>query len=57
VPAIALTAYARAEDREAALAAGYQRYLTKPIEPSDLRAALAGVLEGKRHGGAGRGPS
>jgi signal transduction histidine kinase len=54
VPAIAVTAYARAEDRAAALAAGYQRYLTKPIEPSDLRAALAGVIEGKRRGGTGR---
>ena len=50
VPAIALTAYARAEDRAAALAAGYQRYLTKPIEPSDLRAALAGVVDAKRRG-------
>src|SRR5437667_409518 len=38
VPAIALTAYARAEDRATALGAGYQLYLTKPVEPTELRA-------------------
>src|SRR5262249_23169210 len=33
-PAVALTAYARAEDRLRALAAGYQIHVSKPIEPS-----------------------
>ena len=33
---VALTAYARLEDRDAALAAGYDRYLAKPIDPVDL---------------------
>ena len=36
VPAIALTAYAREEDRRRALAAGFQTYLAKPVEPDDL---------------------
>jgi signal transduction histidine kinase/ActR/RegA family two-component response regulator len=36
VPAIALTAYASASDREAALAAGYQAHMAKPFEPEDV---------------------
>ena len=36
IPAIALTAYAREEDRRRALAAGFQTYLAKPVEPDDL---------------------
>ena len=36
VPAIALTAYASASDREAALAAGYQAHVAKPFEPADV---------------------
>ena len=36
IPAIALTAMARTEDREAVLAAGYQMHLCKPIVPTDL---------------------
>ncbi|HUL60881.1 MAG TPA: ATP-binding protein [Anaeromyxobacteraceae bacterium] len=41
VPAAALTAYTHAEDRREALLAGYQLYLPKPIEPSELTAAIA----------------
>ena len=41
IPAIAITAYARDEDRERALSSGYQEYLSKPIEPSELIAILA----------------
>jgi PAS domain S-box-containing protein len=41
VPAAALTAYTQAEDRRQALLAGYQLYLPKPIEPSELTAAIA----------------
>jgi CheY-like chemotaxis protein len=47
VPAIALTAYARAEDRASALAAGYQLHLTKPIEPTELRAAIARLVQAR----------
>jgi len=41
VPAIALTAYVRSEDRERAVAAGYNRHLVKPIDPVDLASAVA----------------
>jgi signal transduction histidine kinase/ActR/RegA family two-component response regulator len=40
-PAIALTAYARDKDRQAALSAGYQVHLAKPVEPDDLVLAIA----------------
>ena len=50
VPAIALTAYARPEDRATALAAGYQVYLTKPVEPADLRAAVQGLVAPRARG-------
>ena len=36
IPALALTAYARDEDRRRALAAGFQTHVPKPIEPSRL---------------------
>ena len=41
LPAVALTAYARDEDRARAIAAGYNERLTKPIEPSQFVAVLA----------------
>jgi CheY-like chemotaxis protein/anti-sigma regulatory factor (Ser/Thr protein kinase) len=41
VPALALTAYARDSDREAALRAGFDRHMAKPIDPMDLLAAVA----------------
>jgi signal transduction histidine kinase/ActR/RegA family two-component response regulator len=43
IPAIALTAYARREDRLRALAVGYERYVPKPIEPGELLAAVASL--------------
>lgn len=43
VPTIALTAYARREDRARALAAGFDQYLAKPVEKSDLVEAICGV--------------
>ncbi|MDN5751658.1 MAG: ATP-binding protein [Nitrosospira sp.] len=39
-PAIAVTAFARAEDKISALNAGYQEYLTKPVEPRELIDAI-----------------
>jgi hypothetical protein len=41
VPAIALTAYARAEDRVRAIAAGFQMHVTKPVEPVELLTMVA----------------
>ena len=41
IPAIAITAYAKEEDKESALAAGYQRYLSKPVELEELIKAVA----------------
>ena len=43
-PAIALTAYAREEDRQRSLAAGFQLHLAKPIAPKELAEAVAGVV-------------
>src|SRR6185436_17292241 len=43
LPAVALTAYARVEDRTRALAAGFQRYVSKPLEPAELLAVLASL--------------
>jgi signal transduction histidine kinase/CheY-like chemotaxis protein len=41
VPAIALTAFARNEDRTRALTAGFNLHMTKPVEPSALVSAVA----------------
>ena len=41
VPAFALSALARDEDRDRALAAGFQRYLIKPVDPCELLRAVA----------------
>ncbi|HEY9231081.1 MAG TPA: ATP-binding protein, partial [Blastocatellia bacterium] len=44
VKAVALTAYARAEDRRRALACGFQHHLPKPIDPDELTALLARII-------------
>jgi PAS domain S-box-containing protein len=44
-PAVALTAYARDDDRARSLAAGFDAYLPKPVEPSELLAVLAGLVK------------
>jgi len=41
ISAIAITAYAKEEDRERALLAGYQRYLSKPVELGEFILAVA----------------
>jgi CheY-like chemotaxis protein len=54
VPAVALTAYARAEDRMQALLAGYQVHVPKPVQPAELIrvvAALASRRSARRPSG------
>jgi PAS domain S-box-containing protein len=43
IPAAALTAYARSEDRARAMRAGFELHLSKPIDPSELVAAVASL--------------
>jgi CheY-like chemotaxis protein len=43
-PAVALTAFARTEDRVTALRAGFQKHIAKPIEPADLLEAFDGII-------------
>lgn len=43
IPALALTAYARAEDRVTAIVAGFQHHLTKPVEPAEFIAVVASL--------------
>ncbi len=44
IPALAVTAYGRIEDRTAAISAGYQQHAVKPIEPAELAAAVATLV-------------
>jgi PAS domain S-box-containing protein len=43
VPAVALTAYARSEDRTKALRSGFQLHLAKPVDPGELMAAIVAL--------------
>jgi signal transduction histidine kinase/ActR/RegA family two-component response regulator len=47
VPAIALTAYARPEDRAKALAAGFRAHLSKPLDPESLLKELEEAAKGR----------
>jgi CheY-like chemotaxis protein len=49
VPAIALTAFARSEDRTRALRAGFLVHVSKPVDPAELAATVASVA--RRIGG------
>lgn len=44
IPAIALTAYSREEDRIQTLSAGFQQHLSKPIDPVELVDVVAGIV-------------
>jgi PAS domain S-box-containing protein len=44
-PAVALTAYARTEDRMQAILAGFQHHLAKPVEPAELIAMVASLTK------------
>jgi signal transduction histidine kinase/ActR/RegA family two-component response regulator len=43
-PAVALTAFARSEDRLRAMIAGYQMHLSKPVEPAELMVVLSTLV-------------
>jgi PAS domain S-box-containing protein len=45
IPAVALTAYARLEDRMQALSAGFQMHVAKPVEPAELVMVIHSLLE------------
>jgi CheY-like chemotaxis protein/nitrogen-specific signal transduction histidine kinase len=45
VPAVALTAYARVEDRMRVISAGYQMHVPKPIEPAELATQVSRLVE------------
>jgi PAS domain S-box-containing protein len=44
IPAVALTAFARAEDRKRAVLAGYQAHVAKPFDVAELIIVVAGLL-------------
>lgn len=48
VPAVALTAFARSEDRLRALEAGFSAHISKPVEPSELIAVVASLVGSSR---------
>ena len=56
LPAIAITAYAKEEDRDSALAAGFHRYLSKPVELREFISAVAAIKD-KQQSEPGNGES
>jgi CheY-like chemotaxis protein len=44
IPAIALTAYAGEINQQQAIASGFQRHLSKPVEPDELVKAIATLI-------------
>ena len=45
IPAVALTAYCRVEDRMSALNAGFQIHIAKPVEPAELVTVIANLVK------------
>jgi CheY-like chemotaxis protein len=45
LPAVALTAFARSDDRKRALLAGFQSHVAKPVDPAELVAVIASLVE------------
>ena len=53
IPAVALTAYARIEDRVQVFTAGFQMHVTKPVDPGELVAVVASVVRSARSHSSG----
>jgi CheY-like chemotaxis protein len=49
-PAVALTAYVRVQDRARAVAAGFDVFVEKPVDPAELIAVLVGIVGSRRLG-------
>ena len=45
IPAVALTAFARTEDRFQALAAGFNMHVPKPVEPAELALVISTLVK------------
>lgn len=52
IPAVAVTAYARADDRRRLLLAGFQMHLSKPVEPQELVAGISSLIGLTSHNAA-----
>ena len=50
IPAAALTAFARSEDRTKALQSGFEMHLAKPVDPGELVASVATLVRRSRRG-------
>jgi signal transduction histidine kinase/ActR/RegA family two-component response regulator len=48
IPAVALTAFARMEDRLQALSSGYNMHVPKPVEPAELVMVIASLVKNKK---------
>jgi CheY-like chemotaxis protein len=46
VPVAAVSAYAHADDRERALASGFDQYVAKPVDPAALASTVAALTDG-----------
>ena len=53
VPAIALTAFARSEDRTKALQSGFEMHLAKPVDPGELVASVATLMRRRKRSSVG----
>ena len=50
IPAVALTAYGRVEDRVRALKAGFQMHVSKPVDPAELAIVIMSVIKTHNRG-------
>jgi signal transduction histidine kinase/CheY-like chemotaxis protein len=50
LPAVALTAYGRVEDRVEVFASGFDSHVVKPVDPAELAAVIKRLVEARRAG-------